>query len=384
MKLEEILFLSPKELAKITNINLRHSGVGDEGAIQLVKILPKMISLTHLYLGWNNIKEDGATALAEILPQMKSLTRIELEGNIIGVYVFTDCIKNLPNLIIFNGKNNENFQAAINIANKIINGEKVTASELDPRKSAVKFFIESKKEGMGDFYLHPAILHLRNGITCVSLEEGKLTNGEKNFQIFKKLRELLPQDLSDFLFLLDMEYCKGRDPKGEIKTIHALVSLEIAAGEYKEAKDHYFSNGIDMVKFYFSQKDKAFIQAALEQEDEVKAFIQAALAQEDEVKAFIQAALAQYYKGRNGQDQTDIWSFEKISKLFEILKVFLTPEVSSETKRCFQSIIIEHNKEARKLMGVAEKAIDLNAQDIELAEQAIEPAGEVIADIAPE
>ncbi len=54
--------------AVLTDLNLRHNQIRDEGAAAIAEALRGIGVLTHLYLAGNQIRDQGAAAIAEALP----------------------------------------------------------------------------------------------------------------------------------------------------------------------------------------------------------------------------------------------------------------------------------------------------------------------------
>ena len=66
----------------LTRLNLRHNGVGDEGARALAKSLcTGKVGVTELDLSSNNIGQKGGVALAKSLLRAPSLALLNLESN---------------------------------------------------------------------------------------------------------------------------------------------------------------------------------------------------------------------------------------------------------------------------------------------------------------
>jgi len=68
----------------LTELDLNGKGVGVEGGMVVVGLIPVMGGLTKMSLAHTDLKEEGTKAICEALKQNKTLKELDLSGNIGG------------------------------------------------------------------------------------------------------------------------------------------------------------------------------------------------------------------------------------------------------------------------------------------------------------
>ncbi|GLE02982.1 hypothetical protein PINS_up011861 [Pythium insidiosum] len=79
--------LASAATARCTTLDISHNALGDEGAVEIARLLRGFPALTRLDLSFNEIGDDGAVALADALQANATLTALSLHSRIAGSVV---------------------------------------------------------------------------------------------------------------------------------------------------------------------------------------------------------------------------------------------------------------------------------------------------------